>query len=156
MLALVALELYAALGDPMIAALAAAELLLTFVYFVLLDGRSAGSAAAAAGLSIYDRGFWWHERYWKCTADSTSSCSTAPRSRPCVWRALGVRVGRRLFDDGCMLTERALLTIGDHCILNERTVVQCHSQENGAFKSDRVVIGSGVHRSESAPSSTTA
>ena len=27
---------------------------------------------------------------------------------------------------------------------NEGSVVQCHSQENDAFKSDRVVIGSGV------------
>jgi acetyltransferase-like isoleucine patch superfamily enzyme len=29
-------------------------------------------------------------------------------------------------------------------MLNERSVVQCHSQENDAFKSDHVVIGSDV------------
>ena len=53
-------------------------------------------------------------------------------------------MGRRLFDDGSHITERSFATIGDDGSLNERSVVQCHSQENGAFKSDRAVIGAGV------------
>ena len=53
-------------------------------------------------------------------------------------------MGRRLFDDGCFMTERSFVTIGDHCTLNAGSVIQCHSQENDAFKSDRVRIGSGV------------
>ena len=35
------------------------------------------------------------------------------------------------------------MTIGDDCTLNAGSVVQCHSQEDGAFKSDRIAIGSG-------------
>ena len=60
-----------------------------------------------------------------------------------VWRLLGVRIGRRVFDDGCALPERTLVTIGDDCTLNAGTVIQCHSQEDGAFKSDRITIGDG-------------
>ena len=60
-----------------------------------------------------------------------------------LWRLLGVRIGRRVFDDGCVLTERTFVTIGDDCTLNVGSVIQCHSQEDGAFKSDRIVIGAG-------------
>ena len=60
-----------------------------------------------------------------------------------IWRGLGVRVGRRVFDDGCYLTERTLTTIGDDCMLNANTKIQCHSQEDGTFKSDRSTLGAG-------------
>ncbi|MET0187623.1 MAG: DapH/DapD/GlmU-related protein, partial [Pseudonocardia sediminis] len=60
------------------------------------------------------------------------------------WRLLGVRIGRRVFDDGCFLTERSFTAIGDGATLNAGTIVQCHSQEDGAFKSDRTTIGAGV------------
>ena len=61
-----------------------------------------------------------------------------------IWRMLGVRIGRRVFDDGCFITERVFTTIGDRCTLNAGSVIQCHSQEDGAFKSDRTVVGAGV------------
>lgn len=35
-----------------------------------------------------------------------------------------------------------MVTIGDHCTLNAGSVVQCHSQEDGAFKSDTTTLGS--------------
>ena len=35
-----------------------------------------------------------------------------------IWRLLGVRLGRGVFDDGCYLTERTLVTIGDDAMLN--------------------------------------
>ena len=60
-----------------------------------------------------------------------------------MWRLLGVRIGRRVFDDGCFLTERTFTTIGDDCTLNAGSIIQCHSQEDGAFKSDRTVLGAG-------------
>ena len=50
-------------------------------------------------------------------------------------------LGRRVFDDGCYLTERTLVSIGDHAVLNAGSKVQCHSQEDGAFKSDHTTIG---------------
>lgn len=53
-----------------------------------------------------------------------------------------MRIGRRVFDDGCYLTERTMAAIGgDDCTLNTGSVVQCHSQEDGAFKSDPSTIG---------------
>ena len=35
-------------------------------------------------------------------------------------------------------------TLGDDCTLNAGSVIQCHSQEDGAFKSDRSALGAGV------------
>jgi non-ribosomal peptide synthetase-like protein len=60
-----------------------------------------------------------------------------------IWRLLGARIGKRVFDDGCFFPERTLVTIGDDSTLNAGTVVQCHSQEDGAFKSDRSALGNG-------------
>ena len=60
-----------------------------------------------------------------------------------ICRLLGVRLGRRLFDDGSGMAEKNLVTIGDDVTLNAGSFVQCHSQEDYAFKSDRITIGSG-------------
>ena len=57
---------------------------------------------------------------------------------------LGVRIGRRVFDDGCSMPERTLVTVGDFCTLNAGSTIQSHSQEDGGFKSDHIAIGSGV------------
>jgi non-ribosomal peptide synthetase-like protein len=61
-----------------------------------------------------------------------------------IWRMLGVRIGRRVFDDGCTITERPLVRIGDACTLNAGSILQSHSMEDGVFKSDHVTIGAGV------------
>jgi hypothetical protein len=60
-----------------------------------------------------------------------------------IWRLLRVRVGPRLFDDGCAIPERTLVSIGSNCSLNVRTVIQCHSMEEGIFKTDRTTLGAG-------------
>jgi non-ribosomal peptide synthetase-like protein len=93
--------------------------------------------------SIYDRAFWRHERYWKVPAQAYIQLFNGTPFKGMVWRMLGVRVGRRLFDDGLTMTERTLVTIGDDCTFNLSSNVQCHSQEDGAFKSDRSTIGNG-------------
>src|SRR5205809_5814341 len=55
-----------------------------------------------------------------------------------LFRSLrGVRIGRRVFDDGAHISESTLTTIGDDCVLNTGSTIQCHSQEDGTFKSDR-------------------
>jgi non-ribosomal peptide synthetase-like protein len=61
-----------------------------------------------------------------------------------IWRLLGVRLGRRAFDDGLGVVEKTFVAIGDDCTFNAGSIIQCHSQEDGAFKSDRVAIGNGV------------
>src|SRR5260370_22976074 len=63
--------------------------------------------------------------------------------KPLRRRRLRVRMGRRVFDDGCSIVERSLTTVGDEVTLNMGTTIQGHSLEDGAFKSDRVKIGAG-------------
>ena len=37
-----------------------------------------------------------------------------------------------------------MVTVGARCTLNAGTTLQCHSQEDGTFKSDRIVVGDDV------------
>jgi non-ribosomal peptide synthetase-like protein len=92
--------------------------------------------------SIYDPYFWWHERYWKLMAPLIGMFNGTP-VKGLIWRLLGVRVGRRVFDDGCGIPERTLVSIGDDCTLNAGSVIQCHSMEDGVFKSDYTVLEDG-------------
>lgn len=93
--------------------------------------------------SIYDPLFWRHERLWKIPDRHISVYNGTP-FKNLVWRLLGVRVGRRVFDDGCSITERTLTAIGSDSTLGAHTKVQPHSQEDGTFKSDHIEIGDGV------------
>ncbi len=96
---------------------------------------------APDGRSIYDRTFWRHERFWKVALPDWVMLFNGTPYKNLVWRMLGVRIGARVFDDGVNLTERTFSTIGDECTFNEGSVMQCHSQEDGAFKSDHIVVG---------------
>jgi non-ribosomal peptide synthetase-like protein len=60
-----------------------------------------------------------------------------------AWRLLGARIGKRVFDDGCAITEKTLVAVGDDCTLNAGSKLQCHSQEDGTFKLDRITVGAG-------------
>ncbi|MDH2326361.1 amino acid adenylation domain-containing protein [Cereibacter sp. SYSU M97828] len=94
--------------------------------------------------SIYDAAFWAHERFWKLSAGDVLTVLNGTPFKPLALRALGVSVGRNLYDDGCAVVERTLTTIGDDCTLNMMTTIQAHSLEDGTFKSDRIVVGNGV------------
>ncbi|MBV9817018.1 MAG: amino acid adenylation domain-containing protein [Solirubrobacterales bacterium] len=94
--------------------------------------------------SIYDRAFWRHERFWKVPAPGYLRILDGTPLKGVAWRTLGARVGRRLFDDGCSMTERRLVSIGDDCVLNTGTSLQSHSLEDGAFKSGPIVVGDEV------------
>ena len=64
--------------------------------------------------------------------------------RPMILRMLNVKVGQpRLSTAAAILTERSLVEIGDDVTLNEGCVIQAHSLEEGAFKSDFIHIGKG-------------
>jgi len=122
-----------------------ASLLFTVVYFVLIERVvDRLTILAPLGCSIYDRAFWRHERAWKVPSETYFKLFDGTPFKTLLWRVLGVRIGRRVFDDGCFLTERNFVAIGDGCTLNVGSVIQCHSQEDGAFKSDRTEIGAGV------------
>ncbi|MFD3442919.1 Pls/PosA family non-ribosomal peptide synthetase [Streptomyces sp. NPDC058685] len=139
-----AAELYPALGASAIALANVSVLLFTAGYFVLVERAvTVFHPLAPLFCSIYDRRFWRRERYWKVPSETHLQIFNGTPFKTVIWRLLGVRIGRRVFDDGCMLTERTMAAIGDGCTLNAGSVVQCHSQEDGAFKSDRSSIGAG-------------
>jgi non-ribosomal peptide synthetase-like protein len=63
---------------------------------------------------------------------------------PLKMRLLGMRVGRMVFNDGCGVSERTLVEIGDGANLNAHSFLQAHSLEEGVFKCDVIRIGAGV------------
>ncbi|WP_407698343.1 Pls/PosA family non-ribosomal peptide synthetase [Streptomyces marianii] len=145
LIAMAAVDLYHSHGLPPIALASLVTLLFTVVYYALVE-RIVTRVQPLKPLycSIYDQSFWRHERFWKLTTHRYMQLFNGTPFKNLVWRLLGVRIGRRVFDDGCSLIERSLVTIGDECTLNAGTVIQCHSQEDGAFKSDRATLGAGV------------
>ena len=117
-------------------------LVLTAGYSALLERAVLGfRALQPRSCSIYDRYFWFHERLWKFYVRPV-----LPGTPFAVWsnRLAGLRVGRRVFDDGCGFPEKSLVEIGDGAVLNVASVVQCHSLEDGRFESGRVRIGAAA------------
>jgi len=94
--------------------------------------------------SIYDSYFWWHEAYWKLLVPAfVMDLFNGTPIKNVIWRLLGVRIGKRIFDDGAGIPERTLVCIGDDCAINANTTIQSHSLEEGTFKSDHIVISAG-------------
>ena len=114
-------------------------------YAILLERASIGfNRLQPQSCSIYDAYFWSHERFWKFSftnADPLMRLLNGTPFKGLVLRLLGVRVGRRLFDDGCWISEKSMTEIGDDCTLGELSTLQGHSLEDAAFKSGRIRIG---------------
>jgi non-ribosomal peptide synthetase-like protein len=142
-LAASAVALHDAAGAAAAAAAFSLALPFTAGYFALVERAAAGFRALRPRFcSIYQPYFWWHERYWKLGVQPPRVLDGTP-FKSLVWRAQGVRVGKRVFDDGARMIEKSLVRIGDGCALNRGSIVQAHSQEDGSFKSDRITIGAG-------------
>ncbi|HUK72336.1 MAG TPA: Pls/PosA family non-ribosomal peptide synthetase [Streptosporangiaceae bacterium] len=143
LLAMAAWELYGGNRILVFAGLAVAVLLFSLSYFITVErALMRFGSLRPQYCSIYDPYFWWHERYWKLMAPLIGMLNGTPFKNP-IWRLVGVRIGRRVFDDGCSLAERTLVTIGDDCTLNAGSVIQCHSMEDGTFKADYTVLEDG-------------
>ena len=113
-------------------------------FFILLERASIGFCRLKPDLAtVYDPAFWRVERYWKLSDSPLSVLFPGTPMRNLVSRLLGVRIGRMVFDDGCFVTEATLVEIGDEANLNEASLIQAHSLEEGVFKSDYVRIGRG-------------
>jgi non-ribosomal peptide synthetase-like protein len=126
----------AAFGAALVADLA----ILTFV-----DRASFGFRRMTPLIAtVHDPAFWAVERYWKLSENELETMFAGTPFSPFFLRLLGVRVGRRVFNDGCGMSERTLLEIGDGANLNARSYLQSHSLEEGVFKSDVIRIGAGV------------
>lgn len=143
LLALASVDLYGVIGHVVIAVYVALTLVLSTVYYILVERCLMSFRRLRPQLcSIYDRTFWLQERLWKVPDHYLNVFNGTP-FKSLVWRMLGVRIGSRVFDDGCYLTDRTLATIGDECTLNAGSKIQCHSQEDGTFKSDGITLGAG-------------
>ncbi len=119
--------------------------------FILMIGYFVGLEWASLGFkrlqpltsTLYDPRFWRVERHWKVADTPLNKMFFGTPFRPMIKRAIGIKVGKRVFDDGCMVTEKTLIEIGDFCTLNEESTLQPHSLEEGVFKMDRIKIGPG-------------
>ncbi|GAB3004517.1 peptide synthetase [Amycolatopsis acidiphila] len=119
-------------------------LVFNVAYFALVERAATGFRALSPQFcSIYDPYFWKHERFWKLSLGNWINLFSGTPAKPLIWRLLGVRIGRRVFDDGCDIPERTLVTVGDDCMLSAEASLQCHSLEDGTFKSGPILLGPG-------------
>lgn len=121
------------------------------IYYAFIERASTGFRRLKPRMAtIYDPYFWFHERHWKLSDTPIVTYFAGTPLRPLILRLLGTKVGRRVFDGGCTITERSLVQVGDDATLNEGSVLQPHSLEEGAFKSDWIRIGNGASLGPSA------
>ena len=114
------------------------------VYYAVVEGCFEKlSPPPPAICSIYDPRFWWVERVWKLHPINFFHLFDGTPFLTVLWRLIGVRMGKRVYDDGVYISEPTLTTIGDECVLNHQSLIQCESQEDGTFKSGRTEIGAG-------------
>ena len=99
-------------------------------------------------VTIYDPYFWAHERHWKLSESPITRLFSGTPFRPMMLRAMGMKIGRKVFDCSRSITERTLTEVGDYANLNEGAVLQAHSLEEGVFKSD---ISASATAARSAP-----
>ncbi|NMH95658.1 peptide synthetase, partial [Pseudonocardia bannensis] len=138
----IAADLYYLSGAAALAVAALLTLVFSFLFTALVERATLGFRRLVPRfVSIYDPYFWRHERLWKLGA---SPLFSGTPFKPMMWRLLGVTMGRRVFDDGCAIPEKTLVTVGDDAVLNAGSVIQCHSLEDGSFKSDYTVLGAGT------------
>jgi len=117
---------------------------LTIGYFVGLEWFSLGFKRLQPMMTtIYDKRFWGVERHWKVADTPLTSMFGGTPFKSVISRMLGVKLGKGVFDDGCALSEKTLVEIGDYCTLNEESTLQCHSMEEGVFKADHIKVGNG-------------
>jgi non-ribosomal peptide synthetase-like protein len=111
LLSLAAVDLYDSFGVVVFPVSVLAVLLFTVSYSVLVERAATRFGPLRPQLcSIYDPYYWWHERLWKLEA--TLPLLNGTPFKNLAWRLLGVRLGRRVFDDGCYIPEKTLVTIG--------------------------------------------
>jgi non-ribosomal peptide synthetase-like protein len=133
------------------AAAALLDIAFTVGYFILAERVVTGFRGLRPRFcSIYQPEFWEHERYWKVPPVAYIQIFNGTPFKSVVWRLLGVKVGRRVLDDGCSIVERTLVSIGSEATLGAGCILQGHSLEDGTFKSgyteigDRCTVGTGA------------
>jgi non-ribosomal peptide synthetase-like protein len=116
----------------------------SIAFFVLMERASLRFKRLEPKIvTIYDRYFWSHERHWKLSESPITRLFSGTPFRTMMFRAMGMKIGRKVFDCSRSITERTLTEVGDYANLNEGAVLQAHSLEEGVFKSDYVRMGNG-------------
>jgi non-ribosomal peptide synthetase-like protein len=142
---LAALELfYDVLAHAVMAALFALSAVVAAIYYALVERCfEALGPPPPAICSIYDPRFWWVERVWKLHPIQFFHIFNGTPFKSVIWRLMGVRIGKRVFDDGVHISEPLLTAVGDECVLNHESKIQCDSQEDGTYKSGQTTLGAG-------------
>jgi non-ribosomal peptide synthetase-like protein len=144
LLYLAAIELYDVLPHVVSAVLFALSVVITAVYLTLVHRCvEALHPVRPTICSIYHPDFWSAERRFKVNPIYYLHAFDGTPFKNVLWRLMGVRIGRRVFDDGAHISDPSLTAIGDESVLNCRSEIQCHSLEDGTFKCDRTTIGAG-------------
>jgi non-ribosomal peptide synthetase-like protein len=135
---------FGVLAHTVLAATVALSAVAAAVYYALVErGFEAISPPPPAICSIYDSRFWWVERIWKLHPIHFLHLFDGTPFKNVLWRLIGVRYGRRVFDDGVFISEPTLTAVGDECVLNQASIIQGDSQEDGTYKSGRATLGAG-------------
>ncbi|MFM1815530.1 MAG: hypothetical protein RLZ98_2225, partial [Pseudomonadota bacterium] len=127
-------------------ALSAAILqVVTVAYFVAVERLGPGFRELEPhDCTIHDRYFWEVERYWKLGESVLKTAYKGTPFRSYIHRLQGANIGRKVYDDGAIITEKTLVEFGDYVCLNENTTVQSHSLEDGLYKSGMIRILDGA------------
>jgi non-ribosomal peptide synthetase-like protein len=113
-------------------------------YFITIERATMALARLRPQVtSIYDTAFWRVERYWKHCSENLHRLFAGTPFKNIITRLLGVKLGRKVFDDGLGLTEKPMVEIGDYCTFNADCELQSHSLEEGVFKCDHIKMGTG-------------
>ena len=100
-----------------------------------------GSGPAAAYCSIYEPYFWWHERYWKLLSRPGILNGTPLKSM--TWRLFGLRIGKRVFDDGCPSPSRPSSASETTAPSTPGSCCSPTRWRTGFSKSDHITVGVG-------------
>jgi non-ribosomal peptide synthetase-like protein len=140
----VAVLLYPRYGLPSIIVFGWLAAVYTIAFFALMERASLSfGRLRPQEVSMYDKSFWRHERHWKYSCSPLIYLFKGTPLKNVVTRLLGVRLGAKVFDDGCLFYDKTLLEIGDFANLNEFCSFRAHSLEEGVFKADHIRVGSG-------------
>ncbi len=135
---------YDVFAHTIMAALFALSVVAAAVYYALVERCLEALGPPPPEIcSIYDPRFWWVERVWKLHPIHYLHIFDGTPFKGVIWRLIGVRIGRRLFDDGIYISEPTLTAVGDECVFNYGSMIQCDSQEDGTYKSGRTTLGAG-------------
>jgi non-ribosomal peptide synthetase-like protein len=122
-----------------------AAVVVSATWYILIERLTLGfGKLTPQTCSIYEPYYWFHERHWKMSNSRFRALFNGTPFKNVIWRLLGTKVGKQLLDDGASMSERSLVSIGDYCTLGDLSMIEGHSMEDGAFKSDYIAIGNGV------------